>query len=84
MALSPAEKQRQYRDRKKGLEAARELGRRYGEEGIEKARSLGRAYGTDEVRRLALSAHPSPDPKGRVERAIRYAEWNWTENGKIA
>ena len=69
MALTPAEKQRQYRDRKKGLELAREMGRRYGE---------------DEVRRLSLSSHPSSDPKARIQRAIRYAEWNWTENGKIA
>ncbi len=69
MALTPAEKQRQYRDRKRGLEAARELGRRYGE---------------DEVARLALSSHPDPDPKARIQRAIRYAEWNFQENGRIA
>jgi len=69
MALTAAEKQRAYRERKAGLELAREVGRRYGE---------------DEVRRLALSSHPDPDPKGRVVRAIRYAEWNFQENGKIA
>jgi len=79
MALSPAEKQRQYRDRKAGLEAAR---------------ALGRKYGLDEANRLLAAGSPricDPNPRvqqanvdERVARAVRYAEWNWSENGRLA
>ena len=61
MALSAAEKQARYRERQKGLEAA-------------KAR--GRAYGTHEADRQRLP-EGSVERRERIERAVGYAVWEF-------